>query len=456
MFILISLTPLLLLFWTMDASMRRYYYRDREIKLVTAANVIAGSISPHENLYDAISSEGFDKAIDEKSKEGSFRVLIFDTRGVVVKDSNMSEIGKTLIVPEVITAMRKSRGFSTRNEERAVYAAASILNESSQKLGAVLLISSVQDIYDAISEIQRTLLLLIIVTVIALIALAFGISRLLLEPIRAFLNVVQKISEGRLNERFNVKGRDEFAEIASAFNDMATKLEHSENTREEFVSNVSHELKTPLSSIKVLTESILLEQDVPAEMYTEFLRDINSEIDRMNNIVNDLLQLVKLDQREIPLDMRAVDLNKLAEDVLKRLYPLAEQKNIELIFEAARDVTVLADEMKLNLALSNIIENGIKYTQEDGSVKVIVDADHMNAFVTVRDTGIGIEEDEQEKIFNRFYRVDKTRDRETGGTGLGLAITRSTILLHNGSIRVTSKPNEGSVFVVRLPLYRPM
>jgi signal transduction histidine kinase len=225
-------------------------------------------------------------------------------------------------------------------------------------------------------------------------------------------------------------------------------------TRQEFVSNVSHELKTPLSSMKVLGESLLLQEEVPNEMHREFLRDIISEVDRMANIINELLSLVKLDRTENALNMQQVKVNKMIEDILKRLYPIAEQRGIELLYEDVRTVVIDADEMKVSLAISNLVENGIKYSEDGGTVKVIVDADHQNAFITVQDNGIGISDEDQTKVFNRFYRVDKTRDRETGGTGLGLAITHKTVLLHHGSIKLMSKENEGSTFVIRLPIHQ--
>jgi signal transduction histidine kinase len=191
---------------------------------------------------------------------------------------------------------------------------------------------------------------------------------------------------------------------------------------------------------------------VPEEVSREFMQDISNEVDRMVNITNDLLNLVKVDQREQSLNIAPTDINQLVEDILKRLSPLAEQKKVILLYEEVRPVQIDADEVKLVLAISNIVENGIKYTPRGGTVKVVVDSDHQNAFITIQDTGIGIPEEEQDKIFNRFYRIDKTRDRDTGGTGLGLAISRATILLHNGSIRITSKPDEGSVFVLRIPI----
>ncbi|MBQ7084719.1 MAG: ATP-binding protein, partial [Anaerotignum sp.] len=157
-------------------------------------------------------------------------------------------------------------------------------------------------------------------------------------------------------------------------------------------------------------------------------------------------------QKEIPLNFKEGDLNQLMADIAKRLQPLADAKEIELKMDYLKEIKADMDEMKLSLAISNLIDNAIKYTPEKGIVRVTLDADHQHAFITVADTGIGIPEDEVNRIFERFYRVDKTRDRETGGTGLGLSITHSTIMMHNGSIKVTSKEEEGTTILVRIPL----
>ena len=263
------------------------------------------------------------------------------------------------------------------------------------------------------------------------------------------------MSEGHFDQRIEIKGirHNEIADLAFACNNMAEKLEQVDTSRQNFVSNVSHELKTPLSSIKVLSESILLQENVPQEMYVEFLGDIISEVDRMTEIINDLLTLVKLDQKEVPILFTETELNKLVIDIVKRMKPLANEKKIVLHYTFLKEA-ILADidKTKFVLAISNLVENAIKYTAEGGSVTITIDSDHQNAFLSVADTGIGIAEDEINKIFERFYRVDKTRNRETGGTGLGLSITHSTILMHNGSIKVTSKEQEGTTFLVRIPL----
>ncbi|MEG0326601.1 MAG: ATP-binding protein, partial [Cellulosilyticaceae bacterium] len=210
--------------------------------------------------------------------------------------------------------------------------------------------------------------------------------------------------------------------------------------------------KTPLSSIKVLTESLIFQDNAPVEMYKEFFMDINSEIDRLNNIITDLLTLVRLDQKEIPINIINTNLNEMTQAILKRLIPLAKKKDIKLIYESHKDIFVEIDEMKLTLAISNLIENAIKYTPEGGEVRVILQSDLQDVFITVQDTGIGIAKEEQSRIFERFYRTDKTRNRETGGTGLGLSITYRTVIMHNGSIQVESEEGKGSIFTVQIPL----
>jgi signal transduction histidine kinase len=392
--------------------------------------------------------------LDEKSRENSYRILVFDSMSVCVTDTSRMEAGKTLVIPEVISALSGTDAQNLQNFGNIMYAASSVKNESSTIVGAVLIVSSIDEVFQPIADIERRLIYFVAIIFVFIICFVYVVSGLYTAPLRSVMTAVIKMSQGHLNIRTEIKGRDEFAEMGKAFNIMAEKLELAEKSREEFVSNVSHELKTPLSSIKVLSESILLQKDVPAETYMEFLLDINSEIDRMTYIVNDLLALVKLDRREVTLDFKPVDVSFMIMEVLKRLFLVARRKNIHIAFEEMKKVIIEADEMKLASAVSNIVDNAVKYTPEGGVVKVTADADHQNLFITVTDTGVGISEDEQSKIFDRFYRVDKTRDRETGGTGLGLAITHATVLLHNGAIRVVSRENEGSTFIMSLPLHQ--
>ena len=222
--------------------------------------------------------------------------------------------------------------------------------------------------------------------------------------------------------------------------------------RQEFTANVSHELKTPMTSMKVLADSLVGQEGVPEELYQEFMRDITAEIDRENRIITDLLTLVKMDKKSADLQISHMDINQLLEDILKRLRPIADRRNIDLILDCFRPVDADVDEVKFTLAISNLVENGIKYNVDDGWVRVSLDADHKYFYITVADSGMGIPEDSIERIFERFYRVDKSHSKEIGGTGLGLAITKSSIAMHHGTIKVLSKEGEGTTFSVRIPL----
>ena len=188
------------------------------------------------------------------------------------------------------------------------------------------------------------------------------------------------------------------------------------------------------------------------ELYKEFMGDMSEEIERENKIINDLLSLVKMDKTANTMNIKSENMNELIEKILKRLRPIAATRNIELVYESFRPVTTEVDEMKISLAISNLVENAIKYNKENGWVHVSLNADHKNCYIEVADSGIGIPAEAQEHIFERFYRVDKSHSREIGGTGLGLAIARSAVVMHRGAIKVFSQPSEGTTFTVRIPL----
>ena len=182
------------------------------------------------------------------------------------------------------------------------------------------------------------------------------------------------------------------------------------------------------------------------------MQDIGDEIDRENKIINDLLSLVKLDKSSADLNIQSMNINDLLEQIMKRLRPIAKKADVELVLESFRPVTAEVDEVKISLALTNLIENAIKYNRPEGWVHVSLNADHQHFYVKVEDSGIGIPEESQSHIFERFYRVDKSHSREIGGTGLGLAITRNVVILHRGAIKVHSVEGEGTTFIVRIPL----
>ena len=277
-------------------------------------------------------------------------------------------------------------------------------------------------------------------------------SRFILRPFDKITDAINEVKNGFTDEEISVTDYLETERIGDAFNQLMGRMRTLDASRQEFVSNVSHELKTPLASMKVLADSLLAQEDVPAELYREFMGDITTEIDRENKIITDLLSLVKMTRTAADMNVETVDINALLELMLKRLGPIAARSNIKLIYESRRQVNAEIDEVKLTLALSNLVENGIKYNTENGWVKVVLDADHQFFSVEVSDSGIGIPQESIEHIYERFYRVDKSHSNEIGGTGLGLAITRSAILMHRGSILVESEEGKGTTFTVKIPI----
>ncbi len=435
------------------ARITNHYATEQENQYLNIANNIANTIA-NQGYIETGDYNNLQKIVKTKARNEGHRTLVFDTTGMVIADSSELSTGKFFDIAEVNRALSGEDSSNIDKKQKTVFATSSIVNEDSQIIGVVLSADTIDTEFVLLEDLKYQARFYSIFILISILIIVYFMTTVLVSPLYNMIEVIDKMSEGHLNQRINLKRNDEYKILGNAFNEMSEKLERVEHTRDEFVSNVSHELKTPLSSIKVLTEAILLQQDVDAEVYIEFLEDINSEVDRMTNIVNDLLTLVKLDQSEITLNIEEVDGNEIISNIIKRLKPLAEKKNIDLILDMSEDVKLEVDTVKISLAISNIIENAIKYTNDDGNgiVKVTTMCDNQNLFIDVTDNGVGMNNEELSKIFTRFYRVDKTRDRETGGTGLGLSITHSTILLHNGNIRVRSIEGEGTTFLIKVPI----
>ena len=453
---LISYIPLMLYSPVLFERMETYYLSQTEDTWLTRANMIATQIKEENYLVDSSNASLFESLINKlaKSTEDNCRVMVVDASGFVVMDSSNADIGKTLMNNAVISALNNSTPQTEKSDEyKALTVAVPVMDKQKKAVvGSVVMVSSLEGVFAPIDDLKDQVRILTLLIALISGLLSFVTSSFITKPLKALMKVVQKITNGQLNQQVEVVGNGEIAELGNAFNHMTKQLQRVEQSRQEFVSNVSHELKTPLSSIKVLTESLMFQEDVPVEIYKEFFEDINSEVDRLNSIISDLLTLVRLDQREIPLNIQEVNMGELLQGILKRLVPLAKKKSIDLIYESHREVMAEIDEVKLSLALTNLIENAIKYTPDGGRVNVSLQADLQDASIIVADTGIGIAKEEQSRIFERFYRTDKTRNRETGGTGLGLAITYKTVVMHNGSIGVESEEGKGSIFTVQIPL----
>ncbi len=319
--------------------------------------------------------------------------------------------------------------------------------------GALMIIRSELYIANNLSFMRDVALEILFILFFVSVLLAIFISDRVVSPVKKTTEGIVKAREDPATESMPELSYTEIRQLIHEFNEYHRKMKEIDASRSEFVSNVSHELKTPLASMKVLADSINSMGDgAPIEIYRDFMKDITHEIDRENSVINDLLSLVRLDRAGVSMNIAPVIMNDMLEHLLKMLKPLAEKSEVDMVLESFRPVTVEADETKLNLALMNLVENGIKYNHSGGFVHVSLNADHRYCYIKVEDSGIGIPADSIDHIFERFYRVDKSHSREIGGTGLGLAITWNVIMLHHGEIKVSSIQGSGTEFDVRLPL----
>ncbi len=381
------------------------------------------------------------------------RVLVIDHDFRIQEDTYDMDKGKTIVSEDVIRCF-KGKGTSNYDaKNRYIEVTSPIYDKGTEKAVGVMLISVSTDMISDSVEIldDRVIAVCLTIGMVAVI-LAFSAGFVMTRPFRRISDSIAAVTEGYEDDYLHEKAYTETMLISDAFNKMLGRMKVLNDSRNEFVSNVSHELKTPLTSMKVLADSLLIQEDVPAELYKEFMGDLSEEIERENKIINDLLSLVKMDKTANTLNIKSENMNTLIEKILKRLRPIAATRNIELVFESFRPVTAEVDEMKLSLAITNLVENAIKYNKENGWVHVSLNADHKNCHIEVADSGIGIPQEAVEHVFERFYRVDKSHSREIGGTGLGLAIARSAVVMHRGAIRVYSQVGAGTTFTVRIPL----
>lgn len=380
------------------------------------------------------------------------RIIIIDQDFRVVRDTYGLIENKYVVSKEVMRCFR-GETINQLSEKRFIEMTIPIRSGDSPKVEGVLLVSvSTDSIWDSLDALTGNAWIFTLVYGILVTVLAILLSSLLVRPIQRIIAGLREISSGHSNEDLKVRTYAETTQISEEFNKIVTQMRVLDESRQEFVSNVSHELKTPLTSMKVLADSLLTQEEVPNELYKEFMGDIAEEIERENKIITDLLSLVKMDKKAASLNIEPVDINDLLELILKRLRPIAAKKNIEVVLESFRPVTAEVDEGRLTLAFTNLVENAIKYNKENGWVHVSLDADHKFFYVKVMDSGQGIPEESLDYIFERFYRVDKSHSSEIDGTGLGLAIAKSAVLVHKGAIKVSSELGTGTTFSVRIPL----
>lgn len=431
----------------------------RESEILSQAKILANQIATSEYMSQDNETESstIQAQIDMLTTIYDGRVIIVDKNFCVYHDTYNLDDNKIIIAEEVVRSFRGEDITHYDSENHYIEMTIPIIdpNDASNTVVGVMLISVSTDNIQ-LNQAYLRQIATIIVLVVTITCVFFAILILLhfLKPLQKISDGIAAIKEGYGDDCLQVNDYSETIQICERFNQMLGRMKAMDDSRQEFVSNVSHELKTPLTSMKVLADSINSMPDAPKELYQEFMEDITNEIERETKIINDLLSLVKMDKAAADLNVSTINVNELLEQILKRLQPIADKQRVELVLESFRPVTAEVDEVKITLAITNLVENAIKYNRNDGEgwVHVSLNADHQYFYLKVEDSGIGIPEESLEHIYERFYRVDKSHSREIGGTGLGLAITRNSILMHRGAIKVHSVLGEGTTFDVRIPL----
>ena len=438
---------------------------------IVADHLISKNYLENYQLNDAQSAatrEVINAELEMLSNLYDGRVLIINSSFKVIKDTYGTFEGKTITSEEVIKCFLgesisnydKENGYIEMTTPIVVNTTlnqpgqnGTSVQQDTQVVKGVMLTSISDDsVVDTMELMGRKALIIEALIIMIILTLALLLSIGLTKPFNKVTEAIKEVNQGYSDEAIMVPDYKETVHIVEAFNQLIHRMKMLDESRQEFVANVSHELKTPLTSMKVLADSLITQENVPAELYREFMEDIVSEIDRENQIITDLLALVKMDKKAQKMNIVLININELTELILKRLRPIARKKDVEVVFESNRTVMAEVDEVKMTLIMSNLVDNAIKYNKEHGWVKVVLDADHQFFTFKVSDSGIGIPEDSLAQIYERFYRVDKSHSREIGGTGLGLAITKNAVLMHRGAITVTSKEGEGTTFLVKIPL----
>ena len=457
-YFLIMLLTLLLFSYYILNTMKSYLYEDERINVTTSTNVVASfAVDYIDPETEKLEKGEFTRFIDEMGLDAQMRVLIISKDATVLYDSqnNRNMLGTAQVRPAIMSALGGVDGYMEYDidDSAMLLDAAAPIVVDGKVVGAVDIVYVPETVAKIHGAVMGEMAFLILAISLLVGIIIFVVANLVSKRIVDFTNKITSMSDdGILDEKLDISGNDEISRLGEAFNMMSEKVLNLEQQRVQFVSDASHELKTPLSSIKLMADSILQTPDIDIDYVREFLADMNNEVDRLNRIVNKLLYITKMDvYKESDKKFELLSLNEIVSGIEKNLQPLAKKDDITLVFTAGSEIFLMANKDVLWQGIYNIVDNAIKYTEPEGYVMVTMEQKNGKVIINIRDNGVGISSEEVDKIFDRFYRVDKARDRATGGTGLGLSIALAAVKYHDGEIDVKSEPGKGSSFTIILP-----
>lgn len=435
--------------------LNRNLYSSEEASMLSKANMISQTVSEVWDNDITVSLDKFSNPVQNCLAGTRIRGIVVDNSYMVLYDTSRgSEMSGKVFIRDVLKKSLDGEqavmisDIETENKMMSVSVPVEINGEI---VGGVYLASSVDNIDNTISSAKTSLIVFSVLIAVLIGMLSMGISYIITAPMEEFKEAAERISKGDFKARVKVGGQKEIAQMGETMNYMAQELELLEDKRRKFVSDVSHELKTPMTGIKLICDTCE-NMDDPA-MQKEFIGDISTEVERLSRLVEKLLILSRLDDGKVKNE--PVDIRSMLSKIIRNLKPIAEKHKVGIYAEYRFDTypNIMGDYDKLYEAFYNIADNAIKYSSADGYLHIGLDCDTERLVITFEDSGPGIPEEERERIFERFYRLDDSRARNTGGTGLGLAIAKEAVTMHGGTIDVSvPKTGVGSIFTVMLPL----
>ncbi|NLD87976.1 MAG: HAMP domain-containing histidine kinase [Clostridiales bacterium] len=419
--------------------------------ILKTTNIVANSLSSLKSL----DIEQVNSVMEILDVYDGTRLIVSNTDGLVIYDNNQqsSTVGKYMLFSEGYRALMGYDVFRCEYSKGAFISTAAVpIVYSSQALGIVYMYEYDAEQAQLLLNMQFYLRTTSIVVSFIAVTIALAFSLLLRRRVARLITAMGRIREGEYSYRAEVGGRDELSTLAVEFNDLTDRLQKTEDGRRQFVSNASHELKTPLASIKLLADSVVQNENMSIEEVQEFLGDISQEITRLTRITERLLLLTRSDVK-VQTSLTRVDMSYIVDRASYMLEPMAEHLDIDVRCELSDGCIVLAEEDGIYQAVFNLMENALKYNVKGGSVVVYTYIKDDKVYCIVDDTGIGMPHGELEKVFERFYRVDKARSRETGGTGLGLSIVKTTVEQFGGTVWAENRHPCGSRFTIAFPIF---
>ena len=449
-YVIITLLVLMFLNVYCSETSQQIFYQGKENSMVEKCLLASEEISSLEVL----NTTNVASAVSRMESLRVSRLIVTDPAGVAIYDSlaEGSTVGDYILLPEVIQALNGYDTFTWRYHDGVIHSqAATPIMTYGNLTGCVYMMEYDTQQGALIRSLQYNILTITLVLEFAVIVFSAIFSAAFSTRMRKIMTSMRIIREGDYTHKVDLGGHDELSVLGEEFNDLTDRLQTSENKRRQFVSDASHELKTPLASIKLLTDSILM-NDMDRDTVREFVEDIGKEADRLTRMSSKLLSLSRIETQEDG-DCEIIYMAPTVERVLRMLQAIAQRSGIEIITDFSGDCPILILEDDLYQIAFNLVENGIKYNVPGGKLTISLLRNEDNAVLKISDTGMGIPADSIAHIFERFYRVDKARSRKTGGSGLGLSIVRGIVERNGGTIMVESAEGLGTTFTVEFPAF---